>query len=420
MKRILTGILCVALLMSGLALAEEADPRIEEAKAFIQLVLDGDVEAYYDDLLDPAVQAQLPRETAQLLGISLKQQAGDFTGFGQASMVGNVALVQMHMASLPLIGQISFTDEGKIDGLFFTPDTSAEPPKEVVLAENEEAVTVGPKALEGTLSMPADAQGPVPAVVLVHGSGGHDRDEAIGDTAIFRDLAEYLSARGIAVLRYDKRAYAIQQGKVAITQEEVADFTAYEDTIEDAVAAVQLLKADDRIDSERVYILGHSQGGMLAGRMQQAGADADGLIILAGTLRHLVDAYIDQLQDRDVTNPSVQAELETAQALLEMTEEEARAATLLAQSAYFFWEEAQHDLTAAAAETDVPMLILQGTEDRNVFADIDYPLWEAFAKAHPERDITLKLYDGLDHMFTRENVMATEVLEDIAAWILQR
>ncbi|GJM82169.1 hypothetical protein HMSSN139_46650 [Paenibacillus sp. HMSSN-139] len=64
----------------------------------------------------------------------------------------------------------------------------------------------GAMALPGTLTMPT-GDGPFPAIVLVHGSGTNDRDEAIGSAKPFRDLAVGLAAQGIAVLRYDKVSY---------------------------------------------------------------------------------------------------------------------------------------------------------------------------------------------------------------------
>ena len=99
---------------------------------------------------------------------------------------------------------------GQITGLFFVPTKSAEkyqrPPyaKPAALQEREVQVGVGEWALPGTLTMPV-GDGPFPAVVLVHGSGPNDRDETIGPSKPFCDLACGLASRGVAVLRYEKR-----------------------------------------------------------------------------------------------------------------------------------------------------------------------------------------------------------------------
>src|SRR5660397_72576 len=90
-------------------------------------------------------------------------------------------------------------------------------------------VTVGDAELPGTITAPLGA-GPWPAVVLVHGSGPNDRDETIGPNKPFRDLALGLSARGIAVLAYDKRTL-VHQAEMAA----VADLTVQEEVVDDAV-----------------------------------------------------------------------------------------------------------------------------------------------------------------------------------------
>jgi len=86
-----------------------------------------------------------------------------------------------------------------------------------------------------------EGKGPFPAVVLVHGSGPQDRDETIGPNKPFRDLAWGLASQGIAVLRYDKRT------KVhgAMMAGAVEQFTVKEETIDDALAAVALLRGTD-------------------------------------------------------------------------------------------------------------------------------------------------------------------------------
>ena len=62
--------------------------------------------------------------------------------------------------------------------------------------------------LSGILTLPDNIDKPVPAIVLVHGSGPSNMDEKVGKLTPFKDLAEGLASRGIAVIRYDKRTYA--------------------------------------------------------------------------------------------------------------------------------------------------------------------------------------------------------------------
>ena len=123
--------------------------------------------------------------------------------------------------------------------------------------------------LNGLLTLPDDLSHKVPAVVLVHGSGASNMDEKVMKLTPFKDLAEGLAERGIASLRYDKRTFAhpLKFGRLESP-------TVKEETIDDAVLAVRMLKRDPRIDAGRVYLLGHSMGAMLAPRIDAEGADA--------------------------------------------------------------------------------------------------------------------------------------------------
>lgn len=411
----------LALLMAGSAVpafAEAPQGREAEALSLVSDVMGGEIDALWARL-DASVKEQITEGMLSMLGSQLEQAYGAFQGFGGTQAIGQSINVLIHMAGGDLIAQVVYNDDEQIVGFGFTPSTQQA--ADTSLAEGEEEVAVGPKKLAGVLTMPQNAEGKVPAVVLVQGSGSSDRNEAVGALKPFKDLAEGLSAQGIAVLRYDKRTYAWQTGAVSYTPEELANLTVFEETIEDAIAGVQLLKADDRIDADRVFVLGHSQGGMLANRIQLEGADAAGLIIMAGTLRNLATLVVDQLQAlAGQGTPGLAGEIETAKALPGMAEAEARGKTLLGSNAYPIWEEAQHDLTAVAEQTDAPMLILQGEDDVQVYAAVDYVLWEEFAQAHPERDIELNLYKGLGHMMDVDGKVSTQVIDDIANWIMAR
>ncbi len=406
-------VLCLALPFA--AFGEALDP-VAETKTLIEALFAGDAQTVFDRLT-PEMQQAAPLAMLEGLPEMLAAQCGAFTGFSDEAAQGNAAVMRILMEKMNLLAQFMYNEEGKIALFSITIDPTL-PKEEAPLADNEEAVAVGPLALPGILTLPKEGD-KFPAVVLVHGSGPNDRNETLGATAIFRDIAEGLSAQGIAVLRYDKRTYLMQQGKLAVTQEELQNLTMYDETVIDAVAAVEMLRADPRIDPDRVFVIGHSQGAILATTID-AEANAAGLILMAGTLRTLTDVLADQLE---AAAPELDAaDIETARTLPGKTEEEARALTLLGNPAYSFWEQAQHDLTALAEASDAPMLILQGELDTQIYLDRDYPLWEQFAAAHPDKDITLKVYEGLGHAFVPADgaVLSRDVLADIAAWILDR
>ena len=124
--------------------------------------------------------------------------------------------------------------------------------------------------LNGLLTLPDQAAGPVPAVVFVHGSGSSNMDEKVGRLTPFRDLAEGLARHGIASIRYDKRSFA--HGWKMI-KDQSGPITVKEETIEDAVLATALLRRDPRINAENIFIVGHSMGGMLAPRIDAEGGN---------------------------------------------------------------------------------------------------------------------------------------------------
>ena len=109
--------------------------------------------------------------------------------------------------------------------------------------------------LAGALTVPRSG-GPFPAVLLITGSGPQDRDETILGHKPFLVLADYLSRRGIAVLRVDDRGVGGSTGK---TSEATSA-----DLAEDVLAGVAFLQSRKEIDPSRIGLLGHSEGGIIA------------------------------------------------------------------------------------------------------------------------------------------------------------
>ena len=142
--------------------------------------------------------------------------------------------------------------------------------------------------MPATLTIP-NGTGPFPAVVLVHGSGPNDRDETYGPNKPFKDIAWGLASVGIVVLRYEKRTKQYPQESAAIQ-----NFTVQDETIYDALAAVELLNNSSIVDHSKIFVLGHSLGGMLAPRIALQESQIAGLIILAGATRHLEDLMLEQ------------------------------------------------------------------------------------------------------------------------------
>ena len=189
-------------------------------------------------------------------------------------------------------------------------------------AFTETEVTVGaaPWALPGTLSMPV-GDGPFPGVVLIAGSGPQDRDETIGPNRPLRDIAQGLASKGIAVLRYDKRTYAHGAAMAA----DVADITVREETVDDAVAAIDLLRATSGVDPARVFVAGHSLGGYLAPRIGAEVPDRlAGIAMLEANSSPLGQLIIDQYEylasEEGGADPQAAAALDAVRAQVALAE----------------------------------------------------------------------------------------------------
>ena len=150
-----------------------------------------------------------------------------------------------------------------------------------------EVIVPGPVPLPGTLTLPS-GKGPFRGVVLVHGSGAGDRDETVGGNTPFRDIAWGLAQRGIVVLRYDKRS------KVAPAWFAKAGFTVYDETIQDALGALTLLRQQPEIEATLTVVLGHSLGGMVAPRIALADSKLAGVIVMAGATRVELPAQMER------------------------------------------------------------------------------------------------------------------------------
>ena len=274
----------------------------------------------------------------------------------------------------------------------------------------EEDVSIGAPALPGTLTLPAEhpfSSSLLAAAVLLHGSGPCNRDEAIGQTALFRDLAQFLAAQGIAVLRYDKRTYVYGS---AYTAEDLIALTVEEESIRDAAAAAELLHADPRIDPDRIYLIGHSMGAMIAPRIAQEhpGLFA-GIVMLSGTPKTLGEIVLSQNQAIVDSLPALTKAIGQMQmaglrqewdALLNSTAEEAKTKLVFGQPGYYFWEMAQYDTASILQALSLPVLMINGGQDFQVIDADGIDAWNALDL--PE-NVHVAYYPELNHLLMKPN-----------------
>lgn len=303
--------------------------------------------------------------------------------------------------------------------------------------------------LAGTFTIPA-GDGPHPAVALLTGSGPQDRNSALFGHKPFLVLADYLTRRGIAVLRFDDRGIGSSTGNFAVAT--TPDFAS------DALAAVAFLQMRPEVDPEKIGLVGHSEGAIVAPMAANQGGDVAYAVLLASTgvngrellvmqakamnrAAGLPEAVIEQRAEvqesvLDVAvvaeNDSVAAEQARtilADAGLTGDAAEGQIRWLLSPWMKYFLV---YDPLLALRDLSIPVLALNGEKDTQVPPTENLlPVEEALLEGG-NPDVSAEVLPGLNHLFqTAETGLPTEyagieetfspaALEKIATWILER
>lgn len=302
--------------------------------------------------------------------------------------------------------RLTIRPDGRLAGMFLVPESSARPewaaPAYVTpsaFVERETSIVSGLVTLPATLSMPK-GDGPFPGVVLVHGSGPQDRDETIGGTRVFQDLAQGLASRGIAVLRYEKRTKVFQK-ELAGTR----DMTLNDEVVDDAVAALAVLRAAPGVDPAKVFVVGHSLGGFLAPRIASRGGGAAGVVLMAAPSRPMSEVIQDQVAAlsgpgaSDAQRAAAPALSREAAALADLyagRPPASPAATIFGAPPAYWLELRAQTPARTAVSLGIPVLVLQGGRDTQVGMK-DFAGWQRALKDVPRA--TLKSYPKLNHLF---------------------
>ncbi len=429
-------------LLAALVAAQTLD-RPARAKAMLEAMNKGDFAAAAKDF-DKKMQEVMPAAKLGELWKSLPDKIGKFKKLHGVKSIkagtSEVVDLRCEFEKMTLTMRVSFNKDDQVQGFFLRPAEAEKfdpPPYAKADSYREENVTVGEGGewpLPGTLTLPK-GKGPFAAVVLLHGSGSHDRDETLMVNKPFRDLAWGLATRGIAVLRFEKRNYA-HTAKLMKMRESV---TLKEEVIDDALAAAALLRKHKEIDPKRIFILGHSLGALVAPRVGEQDPALAGLILLAGNSRPLEDLVIEQyeyllpLQEADgKKREEILADLRKKVARVKdaklSAETPGKELPLGAPGAY--WKALkEYDQAATAAKLKMPLLVLQGERDYQVTM-ADFAGWKKALAGR--KDVTLKSYPALNHLFmegkgkskpdeyTRAGHVAPEVIDDVAAWVKGR
>ena len=413
---------------------------VAQAQTVLARIAAGEFASVEERFTDEMKAAMPPGRLAELWK-SLVNQVGAHkscdpkprvVAIGDKQMV--ITACQFERAKIDI--QFAFDGVGRISGMAMRPAAAATvayalPPYATPSSYTETAMTVGSGewALPATLTLPVGTT-PLPAIILVHGSGPNDRDETIGANKPFKDLAVGLASRGIAVLRYDKRS-KVHGAKLAA----VTDFTVKQEVVDDVLEAVKALRADRRIDAARVFVLGHSLGGMLVPRIAAADPSLPGFIVLAGAARPLEEAIAAQtryMAAADGTiSPDEQKGIDQATALREsvraLAPADASSGRMISGAPASYWLDLRgYDPPSAAKQVKGRMLILQGERDYQVTVE-EFGRWKAALGSR--NDVTFRSYPALNHLFIAgtgpslpteyltPGHVAEEVIRDIATWV---
>jgi len=331
-----------------------------------------------------------------------------------------------------LIFKIVFDDNKTISGFWINDFISIADykPPDYINKQNftENEITIGIEwELPATLTIP-NGEGPFPGIVLVHGSGPNDRDETIGPNKPFKDIAGGIATRGIVVLRYEKRTKQFSEEMSILT-----NITVKEEVINDALLAVEILKNNQHVDPNKIFIIGHSLGGMLAPRIASLDNEIKGIVILAGPTRGIEDLWINQTKyianiDGIIDENESYYQIDLIEKQVQKIKQLNMSENEIVFGAYkIYWEDLnQYNPVETANNLSIHILILQGERDYQVTL-YDFNNW--LNSIGSKDNIEYRLYPSLNHLFItgigdsipneyfEEGHVEKKVIDDISTWI---
>jgi len=305
--------------------------------------------------------------------------------------------------------------------------------------------------LAGTLTLPKGA-GPFPAALLIAGSGPNDRDEALASHRPFLVLADHLTRKGIAVLRYDKRGIGKSTGS--------ADKATTVDLASDAQAALAYLKTRKEIDSAKIALIGHSEGAMIAPLLASQTKDVAWVVLLAAPANVGEVTLLNQSEligkAADLTDEQLEASLNFDQAAYDLVRTEKDPAALreklvslvretglgaamppvlletqmrMMESPWFRFF-LDYDPLPNLKTLQVPVLALYGQKDLQVPAKANLPLLKQALQDAGNKDADVRELPDLNHLFQHaysgtpteyaaiEETFSPDALQIISDWFL--
>jgi uncharacterized protein len=324
-------------------------------------------------------------------------------------------------------------------------------PKKPYPYTEEEVTYRNPKAdiqLAATITVPP-GKGPFPAVLLLAGSGPHDRDETLMGHKPFLVLADYLTRKGIVVLRADKRGCGKSGGSYA--QAVMQDFAS------DADAGVAYLKTRPEVDPHKIGLVGHSEGGVEAPMAAVDNHDVAFVVMLAGMGVRGDQLLPEQLRLIELASgkksDEVDKDLATQRDVLAAVEKDKDQASLekdlrailagkvpepqmdmqvKAVNSPWFRGLLEYDPAPTLSKLTCPVLALNGEKDLQVPPQQNLPPIRKALAAAGNKDVEVVELPGLNHLFQNaktgnvseyseiEETISPVAMEKVASWILKQ
>ena len=401
LARLLT--LCAISLLATTILVAQNTP--QQAKSFVELLKS----KQYKEAMKwfaPNIAKLVTEEKLKLTMQSIEQQNGAMKSVGNDISTADrdtmtVYSVPVEYEKGSVVYRVTLLPSGKVAGFFL--DKPKEKIEQALVNNafvNEQliAITNGSFTLTGIYTRPV-GKANFPVVVLVHGSGPHDKNETVGPNKPFKDIAIGLAEHGVATIRYDKRTFMYANDASTDTN----GITIYDETINDAIVALQFAKTMQGVDSNNIYLCGHSLGGMCAPYIASKAKGLAGVIILAGSPRPLEDIILDQMKFMLGTDAESKKQL----AAIEKKVKNVKSNTLTAKTPADvlplsvpgnYWLSLREMMNPKYGENipaTVRIFIAQGERDYQV-TTTDYKAWDTYWGER--KNITKKLYPTLNHL----------------------
>ncbi|MEI8135184.1 MAG: alpha/beta fold hydrolase [bacterium] len=417
---------------SSVAIAQQDNQYVAKAKVFFDAMEHEKFHEAYQ-LLDSSVQRVVSEEQSKGGWKHIRSKFGAFRTIMKSRTeelkpyIGVYLTLRYDSALIDL--KVVFKDKAAIVGFFFVPPLQYTMPPYAdtsKMTQRRVEVKTGDFTLGGLLTLPREGSN-FPVVVMVHGSGPHDRDETIKDNKPFADLAYGLATMGIASIRYDKRTF-IYGAKSSSTP---ATITLQSETVDDAVSALKLAQKIKEIDPKQIYLLGHSQGALCAPRIAKATPFIAGIIMLAGNARAFEDVIADQmafLLPQQLPKKQADSVMEVVNKQIARVKKgpisDENGKLPLGLPAGYWKDLKSYDQVAVAKSLPMKMLFLQGEKDYQVTMT-DFNLWKKSLAS--KSNASFISYPGFFHLFfkgegkpsdyDKDGHVDKKVIDDISSWI---